>query len=59
MGSRPSQMAARCSPYCRNVSDLSSSSLALRSFGREAVAQVSELEKKVGLYDLTQFTPKT
>jgi hypothetical protein len=33
--------------------------LALRSFGREAVAQVSELEKKVGLYDLTQFTPKT
>ena len=25
----------------------------------KAVAQVAELEKKVGLYDLTQFTPKT
>jgi hemerythrin-like domain-containing protein len=25
----------------------------------KAVAQVTELEKKVGLYDLTQFTPKT
>jgi len=24
----------------------------------KAVAQVAELEKKVGLYDLTQFTPK-
>ena len=32
-------------------------------FGKDgfekAVAQVSELEKKVGLYDLTQFTPRT
>jgi hemerythrin-like domain-containing protein len=27
-------------------------------FGK-AVAQVAELEKKIGLYDLTQFTPKT
>ena len=25
----------------------------------KAVAQVAELEKKVGLYDLAQFTPKT
>lgn len=25
----------------------------------KAVAQMAELEKEVGLYDLTQFTPKT